>query len=182
MNKNITFSQWIIRAEFSNDIEHLPLESFTRPLRIGRISTPTSLDDMTIGQMVQMSSCKSGRDMFYTVCRVLLGMSAKQVDSSKAVDVVRFCGWVLGKVKVINDLFDSVKSKPTAEEERAGISKLAFGIFGLIDWYALRMGIADHEEVTNVTWVRVYKCLDMDNKKREFEKRLAKVYNDEHRR
>ena len=80
----------------------------------------------------------------------------------------------------INKLFDSVKSKPTKEEERAGIENLKFGVFGLIDWYALRMGITDHEEVTKVTWGRVYKCLEMDNKKRDFEKRLAEVYRNEH--
>ena len=59
--------------------------------------------------------------MFYTVCRVLLKMKQKQVDNARAVDVVRFCGWVAGQVQKINKLFDSVKSKPTKEEERAGI-------------------------------------------------------------
>ena len=82
----------------------------------------------------------------------------------------------------INALFDSVKGKPTKEEEKAGIDKLKFGVFGLIDWYALRMGITDHEEVTKVPWGRGYKCLEMDNKRHEFDKRLAKIYEDEHRR
>ena len=52
----------------------------------------------------------------------------------------------------------------------------------MIDWYALRMGITDHEEVMRVPWMRVYQCLSMDNQKQEFEKRLSEVYNDEHRR
>ncbi|MBF1491445.1 MAG: hypothetical protein HXN76_01810 [Prevotella pallens] len=180
MEKKTKFKEWIVRAAFSKDTETLHIEELTRPLRIGKIRTPENLDDMTIGQMVQIAECKGGGEMFYTVCRVLLKMKQKQVDNARAVDVVRFCGWVAGQVQKINKLFDSVKSKPTKEEERAGIENLKFGVFGLIDWYALRMGITDHEEVTKVTWGRVYKCLEMDNKKRGFEKRLAEVYRNEH--
>ena len=182
MEANTTFKEWMVRAEFSDDTERLKMEEFTRPSRVGKVKTPESLDEMTIGQMVEMSNCKNGREMFYSVCRVLLGMDDAKTDGCRAVEVVRFVGWVLGQVKVINELFDRAKIKPTSEELRAGIEKLHFGIFGMIDWYALRMGITDHEEVMSVPWGRVYKCLDMDTKKREFEKRLVKVYQDEHRK
>lgn len=182
MKKDITFKRWILRAEFSKDTESLQFEKMTNPLYVGKVKTPENLDDMTIGQMVQLGDCKGGREMFYTVCRVLLGMDKAHVDRCSAVEVVRFCGWVGGAVQRINALFDSVKTKPTAEEERAGISKLQFGVFGLIDWYAQRMGITDHEEVTTVTWGRVFQCLKMDNETKNFEKRLMKVYEDERRR
>lgn len=182
MRKEERFRHWIVVATFSKDIERLELEKFTRPLMVGKIPTPTNLDDMTIGQMVQMSECKTGAQLFYKVCDVLMGMSARQVDDCSAVEVVRFVGWVLGKVKTINELFDKAKSKPSDEEVRAGINKLKFGIFGLIDWYALRMGITDHEEVTRVPWGRVYKCLDMDTRTNDFRKKLQKVYEDEHRK
>lgn len=182
MDTSTKFKEWIVRAEFSRDAEYLELEKLTRPLIVGRVRTPESLEDMTIGQMVQLADCKGSRDMFYTACRVLLGMNKEQVDECWAVDVVRFCGWAAGRLERINALFDSVKNKPTKQEEKAGIDNLKFGVFGLIDWYALRMGITDHEEVTKITWGRVYKCLEMDMKKHEFDKRLAKVYEDEHRR
>ena len=94
---------------------------------------------------------------------------------------MRFVGWVVESVKKINDMFDRIKIKPSSEQQRAGIEDLNFGIFGLVDWYAKRMGITDHEDVMSVTWVRVYKCLEMDNKTSEFQKRLIKVYEDEHR-
>ena len=182
MKKEERFRHWIVVATFSKDIERLELEKCTRPLMVGKIPTPENLDDMTIGQMVQMSECKTGAQLFYKVCKVLLGMGARQVDDCSAVEVVRFVGWVLGKVKMINELFDKAKSKPSDEEVRAGINKLKFGIFGLIDWYALRMGITDHEDVTNVPWGRVYKCLDMDTRTNDFRKKLQKVYEDEHRK
>lgn len=176
------FKHWIAVALFSNDIERLELEKCTRPLKVGSVSTPANLDDMTLGQMVQMSDCKEGAHLFYNVCKVLLHMEAYQVDNCLAVEVVRFVGWVLGRVKIINGLFDKAKSKPSDEEIRAGINQLKLGIFGLIDWYALRMGITDHEEVTKVPWGRVYKCLDMDTRTNDFKKKLQKVYEDEHRK
>lgn len=180
---NLTrFKEWVIRASFSREINDLKLEELTRPFMVGWKCTPESLDNMTIGQMIRLSDCKNGVDMFYRICDVLLDLPREAVDICWAVDVVRFCGWVLGRVKKINALFDSVKSKPTQQERMAGIDDLKFGVFGLVDWYALRMGITDHEEVMSVTWGRVYKCLEMDMKKREFEKRLIKVYDDEHRR
>lgn len=182
MGEKETFKHWIVVATFSKDIERLELEKCTRPLKVGKIHTPSNLDDMTIGQMVQMSDCKTGAQLFYGVCKVLLGMEVKEVDKCSAAEVVRFVGWVLGKVKIINELFDKAKSKPSDEEVRAGINQLKFGIFGLIDWYALRMGITDHEEVTKVPWGRVYKCLDMDTRTNEYKKKLQKVYEDEHRK
>ena len=176
------FKHWVVVATFSKEAEKLRLEKCTRPLAVGGIPTPANLDDMTIGQMVQMSDCKTGAQLFYRVCKVLLGMEAEQVDDCLAVEVVRFVGWVLGRVEVINDLFDKAKSKPSDEEVRAGINLLKFGIFGLIDWYALRMGITDHEEVMSVPWGRVYKCLDIDTRTKDFKKKLQKVYEDEHRK
>lgn len=182
MREGEKFKHWMVIASFSKDIEGLELERCTRPMKVGNVRTPSSLDDMTLGQMVQMSDCKTGAELFYRVCNVLLGMEAKKVDDCFAVEVVRFVGWVLGKVKTINELFDKAKSQPSDEEIRAGFNQLNFGIFGLIDWYALRMGITDHEEVTKVPWGRVYKCLDMDKRTNDYRKKLQKVYEDEHRK
>ena len=182
MKEGENFRHWMVVATFSKDIERLELEKCTRPLKVGKVLTPASLDDMTIGQMVQMSNCDTSAELFYRVCKVLLGMDAAQVDDCPATEVVRFVGWVLGRVKVINDLFDKAKSTPSDEEVRAGINQLKFGIFGLIDWYALRMGITDHEEVMGVPWGRVYKCLEMDTRTNDYKKKLQKVYEDEHRR
>lgn len=182
MKKNITFGSWLILSAFSKDTERLRLSKMSRPQKVGDVTTPTNLDDMTIGQMVQLSTLQTDGEMFYKVCEVLLSMNPEVVNVCKATEVVSFVGWVYGRIEKINALFDKAKRKPTDKEIRAGINKLQFGIFGMIDWYALRMGITDHEEVMRVPWMRVYQCLSMDNQKQEFEKRLSDIYNDEHRR
>ncbi len=181
MEKGTKFKHWIVCALHS-DMKGFELEKLSRPAKVGKVATPADLNDMTLGQMVEMSMCKNGVQMFYKVCNVMLGLEPKQVDNCKAVEVVRFTGWMIGQIETINKLFDKAKSKPTDEEVKAGISRLKFGIFGVIDWYACRMGITDHEEVTKVPWLRVYKCMDMDNQVKEFNKRLSKVYADEYRK
>jgi hypothetical protein len=110
-------------------------------------------------------------------------MSVKEVDNARAVDVVRFVGWVLAEVEKINKLFESTNTKPTEQERKAGIEQLKFGLFGMLDWYAQRMRITDHEKVAKETpWLRIYKCLDMDAKKLLFNRKLQEVQADEYRR
>ena len=77
----------------------------------------------------------------------------------------------------IGKLFKSLESDKTSEEIRAGIEKLDFGAFGLVDWYAKRMGIVDHEEVFATPWQRIYQCLKIDHENAEFEKRYRNIIN-----
>ena len=88
--------------------------------------------------------------MIYGICSIIMGLEAEEVDKARAVDVVRFAGWVMSEVKRINKLFEATNVKPTSQQIRAGINNLKFGLFGVLDWYALRMGYQDHEKVADV--------------------------------
>lgn len=182
MEKDVSFKDWLAVALMSEQTAMLGMETMTRPEEVGGVSTPENLESMTIGQMLDLSRLTDGRQMFYKVCEILLGLDVKQTANARAVDVVRFVGWVLGRVKEINGLFEKTKGNPSPEEVRAGVLRLHFGVFGMIDWYAQRMGITDHEAVMSVPWIRIYRCLDMDNKTNEYQKRLAKIREDEYRR
>lgn len=175
MKKNVRFKDWLVIALLSSGIEKLELRKMEKPFKVGKHRTPDNLNEMNIGQMLQLSEMKTGADLFYFVTKVLLGMDEKETGSCKAVEVVSFVGWVIGQVERINRLFDKAKGHPTDKEVRAGIGRLKFGMFGLVDWYAKRMGIQNHDDVMGVTWIRVYKCLDMDTKTHEFNRRLAEI-------
>ena len=113
--------------------------------------------------------------MILVPCRVLLGLDERKVMRSEAYDVLAFVFWAAREVERINKLFASTNVPPTPEEKQAGADKMNFGMFGLIDYYAQRMGITDHEAVEYVPWVRVYKCLDMDAQRIRMDRRLRKV-------
>lgn len=179
MEKDVRFRDWLIVAVHSKDLDDLKLETLSRPSMVGKHVVPEDLSGMTLGQMLDLQECKNGEDIFYRTCEVLLGMSRKEVDDAKAVEVVCFTGWVAGRIIWINSLFEGIKLSPTNEQVKAGIMKLNFGVFGMIDWYAKRMGITDHDDVLGVTWMRIYKCMEIDNKSEAFNRRLQKVYVDQ---
>ena len=127
-------------AELLDQIGKLPKPDFVAGVRV-----PETLNDLTIGQLMELQSIRNGIDCIMVPCRVVLGLSIDKI-------------------------------VPTPEERRAGVDKLSFGLFGLVDYYATRMGITDHEQVESVPWVRVYKCLDMDAEKIRYERRLREIY------
>lgn len=175
MNINTSFSYWVKIAPYSN----FKMEKFSRPAFVGKVETPTNLNGLTIGQLIDLSNVGDGIDGLYRVVEIVLDMKREDIDKARAVDAVRFVGWVVGEVKKINNLFNKAAIKPTQQEKKAGLDTLKFGLFGMLDWYALRMGIADHDEVLKTPWLRIYKCMDMDNKKRAYEIRLQKIQADE---
>ena len=175
--KRRTFREWRIVADAAKDWD-IDIMKSPRPLAVGDHETPENLDTMTMGQMLTLQSCGDGWDLFYVICRELLGMSDEETDKADAAQVVMFVGWAVKQMSDINKMFAGIKASKTSEEVRAGIEKLDFGAFGLIDWYARRMGITDHDEVMDVPYLRVYQCLKMDNDRGEYEKRLAKIYRE----
>lgn len=169
---NMTFGYWLTIAKYSG----FQLEAFSRPAVVGGVFTPETLNDITIGQLIQLSELSDDNESAYDICNILLGLKREKVSKARAVDVVRFCGWVMTEAERINKLFKATHIEPTAEERQAGVDKLQFGLFGMIDSYARRMGIQNHDDVMNVSWIKIYKCIDMDNKITQYQRRLNKVY------
>ena len=178
MDRKTKFGYWIKVAPFTG----YKLEKYGRPAFVAGKETPENLNGLTMGQLIELSTMEDSNDSFYSVCKIVMGLSREQVDEARAVDVVRLVGWVTAEVEKINKLFKGSQAKPTKEEEQAGIMLLQFGLFGMVDWYARRMGIQDHDQVMAVPWLRVWKCLDMDNKTNQFNRKLQEVINDEYRR
>ena len=91
-------------------------------------------------------------------------------------DVFGFLSFVKEELERINKLFGDIKQTYSKEEEAAGVRDLDFGSFGVLDWYARRMGITNQNDVRDVAWVRIYQCMKNDNMQSEFERRLHKQY------
>lgn len=164
-------------AKLKEWAEHLP-----KPAQLGGKDTPDSLNDLTMGKLMQLQSITNEQEVLFVPCEVLLDLSKRDVEHLPGMAVLGFVQWVAKEVERINKLFASTNVPPTQEEKQAGADSLNFGPFGLIDYYAQRMGITDHGEVDKVPWVRVFKCLDMDAKKVRFEMRLRNVIAKKHER
>ena len=157
-------------AEMQTIIENLPI-----PYSVAGRKVPNTLNDISMGDLLLLQEISTEMDLFFVPCKILLGMAEKEVMKADAEEVLGFVCWVAKEVERINKLFSSTSVPPTPEEKQAGSEHLNFGPFGLIDYYAQRMGLADHEQVEFVPWVRVYKCLDMDAKRIRFDRRLRNI-------
>lgn len=178
MDNKTTFGYWIKIAPFTG----YKIEKYSRPAFVAGKETPEDLSGLTMGDLIKLSTMGDSNDSFYTICEIVMGLTRKQVDKARAVDVVRLVGWVTAEAEKINKLFKGSEAKPTEDEQKAGIKLLQFGLFGMVDWYARRMGIQDHDQVMSVPWLRIWKCMDMDNKTNQYNRRLQDVVNEKYRR
>ena len=158
------------------------LRTAPRPAMAAGRPVPENLNTITYGQLDDLSRVSQEADPAVAVFRILLGIeNPVEVYGMPAVDVFGFLNFVRGEVERINKLFDSIAPTRSSEEIAAGVDKLKFGTFGVIDWYARRMGITNQDEVYSVAWVRIYTCMKNDNEQREYEKRLSRQYIDRQR-
>lgn len=152
-----------------------------RPAFVAGKETPATLNMITYGQLDDLSRITAENDPAARVFKILMDIEAPQVYQMNVFDVFGFLNFAKDEVKRINKLFSDIAPSHTSEELSAGIKDLNFGTFGIIDWYARRMGITNQDEVYSVAWVRIYTCMKNDNEQSEYEKRLNKIYINKHR-
>ena len=148
------------------------------PKKFCKKDVPDTLQMVTFGVLTQLQQAAQDNDYLKTCCKlvsVLTGVDEKIVASRKAYDVLGIVNMVQSEMERIGKLFQSLNTDKTSDEQAAGIERLNFGAFGIVDWYAQRMGIVDHEEVFNTPWARIFQCMKIDHEQGEFEKRYRKI-------
>lgn len=150
------------------------LQAAQRPAFVMGKPVPEDLNLLSYGQLEELSYAAEGQDPICIAFETIMGLSKEQVYSLNVVDVMGFGNFVNSELERINALFDSIQIDHTSEELAAGIERLNFGAFGVLDWYARRMGIPDQNNVRDVAWVRIFTCMKNDNQQTLFERRLNK--------
>lgn len=146
-----------------------------RPEMLCGTVVPENLNGLTYGQLDDMRRIDESKDIAYQLGAIIFGKTLNFVgeDVNKVFGFIFFC---TSEIERINKLFASMKHDYTSEEKQAGVEKLNFGSFGVLDWYAKRMGITNQNDVRDVAWVRIYQCMKNDFEQQEFERRLQNVY------
>lgn len=141
---------------------------------------PDDLNGISIGELFALQDAVKSENTATIVsecARVVLGIAPQKVLRSRADEVLGFMLWVLRELERIALLWKASTPPPSAEAIQAGVDMLDFGEFGTIDWFAQRMHIQDHDKVMDIPWVRIYKCLDIDNKRAQFQERYREIIN-----
>ena len=148
------------------------------PKKFNKRDVPDTLQMVTFGVLTQLQQAADSNDYLKTCCKlvaVLTGVDERVVASRRAYDVLGIVNMIQSEMERIGKLFQSLQGDHTSDEVAAGIERLEFGAFGIVDWYAKRMGIIDHEEVFATPWARIYQCMKIDHEQGEFEKRYRKI-------
>jgi hypothetical protein len=148
------------------------------PKKFNKRDVPDTLQMVTFGTLTQLQQAADSNDYIKTCCKlvsVLTGVDERVVASRRAYDVLGIVNMIQSEMERIGKLFQSLQGDHSSDEVAAGIERLEFGAFGIVDWYAQRMGIIDHEEVFATPWARIYQCMKIDHEQGEFEKRYRKI-------
>lgn len=152
------------------------LISQSKPSRLCGCAVPETLDDLTFGELLAIQSAGDSRAVVVDLCRAILHVhNVRRIMRTPYDQMTGFVVWVWREVERINKLFTDAQRKPNADEIAAGVLDLNFGTFGVLDWYARRMGYRDQNDVLSIKWVRIYECTRMDAERDGYERRLREV-------
>lgn len=150
------------------------LKSAACPAEIMGKQAPQDLNDITLGQLIQLEVVGAEKGIFVAIAVVLLGRSEEWAMSAPTLPMLGLRNMVVAEQDRIAGLFRMLEREPDAAEVMAGIDKLNFGMFGLADWYAKRMGIQNHDTVFDTPWIRIWQCRKNDIEQGEYQERLQK--------
>ena len=173
----LPFVQFVMLMPYMTEQSIKSLVLIPPPKTFCKRDVPKDLQLVTFGVLTQLQQAQDN-DYLKTCCKlvsVLTGVDEKIVASRRAYDVLGIVNMIKDEMERIGKLFKSLQTDHTSDEQAAGIERLEFGTFGIVDWYAKRMGIVDHEEVFNTPWARIFQCLKIDHENSEFEKRYRKI-------
>ena len=162
---------------------HLPefrieeLKQVPCPAQIDGRKAPQDLNDITLGQLIQLEAIAAEKGVFVAIAETLLGKDEEWAMQAPALEMLGLRNMVVAEQDRIAALFASLTRDHTAAEIMAGVESLNFGMFGLADWYARRMGISDHDDAFNTPWIRVWQCRKNDIEESEYRERLQKIQN-----
>lgn len=145
------------------------------PAKIDGKNAPQDLNDITLGQLIQLEAIAAEKGVFVAIAETLLGKDEEWAMQAPALEMLGLRNMVVAEQDRISALFASLHREPDAAQVMAGIEQLNFGMFGLADWYCRRMGISDHEEAFNTPWLRIWQCRKNDLEEAEYNERYQKI-------
>ena len=148
------------------------------PKRVLGRKAPSTLDDISYADLVEYQNFGTLASSDYRrFCELsaaqALGCSAGDLGYLPAMDVAGVAHMVATELARISDLFKSCEVKPTGQESRA--NPPVGDWFSMVDWYAKRMGISDHNAAGAVKWQYFYRCAKIDAENNRYERRLMQV-------
>lgn len=171
-------------AHFLAIMECLTEESVESVKGAKRVSTfkgkplKTDINGIMCGELLQLMEIKTISEEFIKPMQIVEGLTEEEVLKADVSVTAGYRNWIIDEVKRVSKMFEALGETMSysSEEIAAGVTSLNFGTFGIVDSYAKRMGIIDHDYVLQcVPWVVIYQCMKMDNEVVAYQRRLKKL-------
>ena len=184
LTKNTTVDEFSLMLTMAGEKEKskliAALDNISYNGRIGDTVTCTDLSGITYGQRIKLSEINDKNVLLLPV-EVLIGQSPEWVIKQKIAELYPFCRMVVKELERIAKRDEKTfRYTPTADENKAGIDRLNFGFFGVLDKIAKRMSVS-HAEVEKMPELRVYAMLKIDFETAQYESRLHKQITDKNK-
>lgn len=157
------------------------LYSRPRPDRLFGRLVPESLDGLSLGDLLALQgiSGENNRESVEAIVRIITKTRVPTwcIMATRSDKVFGLVAFAVRELERIGRMFKNISHEPNEDEIAAGVNDLDSGPFGLVDWYARRMGYKDHDEVLRVPWLRVWQTMKIDADRDEYERRLRDVIN-----
>jgi len=143
---------------------------------VGSAEVPKNFNAITYGDLDDLRSATASEDPIAESIKIILKLDMRSIYEANCMEVFGFSNFCREELSRINNLFATIKVNYSLEEVSAGVHDLDFGSFGVLDWYARRMGMTNQNDVRDVAWIRIYNCMKNDCAQNNFERRLQKQY------
>lgn len=158
------------------------------PKRIAGHQAPKDLNGLTMGQLIMLWSIKDERSILSDSLAAVFGWHPSERRSERRERRVRrrtrhvrigkavgWCNFIQSELLRIKDMWSRCEVPIEALDRQAGVERLNFGFFSIIDAYAQRQHITDPDEVLKVQWVKVWQSLLKDAETYNFQRRKDKI-------
>lgn len=136
------------------------------------------INGIMYGELIELMSIKTVAEEFVKPMQVVEGMSEADVLKADIKVTAGYRNWAVKELDRVQKLFEELGKniRYTPQEIQAGVEGLSFGAFGVVDSYARRMGIVNHDYVLEcVPWIVIYQCMKMDNETVAYQRRLQEI-------
>lgn len=125
------------------------LNKAERPKYLLDHEVPENFNLLNFGQYSDLCDAMGGNndvDMLKAIVKAVYpDATDEQIEAESVFKVFGFCNFAAREIDRINKIFGSIEVECSDEERRAGIGKVQFGTFGILDWYAA--GVANAQAV-----------------------------------
>lgn len=182
---NLPFTKFMFLTQFMTEDSIKSFKNIPSPEKVCGVNVPGDLQLVTYGTLCTLQRAAVAGDEMRTVMNIvnaLTDASDEAIMSEPAANVLGLLNMVESEMERIGKLFDTLQSSLTGDQMAAGADKLNFGTFGIVDYYAKRMGLKDHDEVFAVPWQRIWQCLKIDKENADYEQRYRQVIERKHKK